>query len=133
VKLLIVDDASAVYRRLIELLGGVERLTALSVARSLGEAVIKCRELRPDAVVMDIDLPDGNGLDAIQSIKSLCPKARVLVFSNRVEYSGKAIEQGADRFYDKSLQFEGLITHLLFTAPAPGVVPPGLANHGARL
>lgn len=112
-KLLIVDDSSAVYRRLLAMLGGVEQLTALSIARSLDEAVEKSREFQPDAVVLDVSLPDGSGVDAIQTIKSHSPAARVYIFSNQVEYRGKAIEAGADGFYDKSLEFEALVSCLV--------------------
>lgn len=112
-KLLIVDDASAVYRRLIELLGGIERLTALSVARSLHDMPAKCRGIQPDAVVLDVDLPDGNGLGAIHIIKWICPGATILVFSNNVDYRERALALGADGFYDKSLEFETLVERLL--------------------
>ena len=46
VKLLIVDDPAAIYGRLLRMLEGVEHLTALSIARSLHEAVAKSRLLR---------------------------------------------------------------------------------------
>ncbi len=117
-KLLIVDDASAVYRRLIDLLGGIERLTALSVARSLLDMPAKCRQFQPDTVVLDIDLPDGNGLGAIGIVKSICPAARLFIFSNHVAYRDMAIAQGADGFYDKSLEFEKLVRCLIPDAPA---------------
>jgi DNA-binding NarL/FixJ family response regulator len=112
-KLLIVDDSSAVYRRLLAMLGGVEQLTALSIARSLDEAVEKSRGFQPDAVVLDVCLPDGSGLDAMRAIKANCPVAQVYIFSNQVEYRDKAIGAGASAFFDKSLEFEALVAHLL--------------------
>jgi two-component system nitrate/nitrite response regulator NarL len=117
-KLLIVDDASAVYRRLIELLGGVERLTALSIARSLHDMPAKCREFQPDTVVLDIDLPDGKGLDAIRIVKTICPGADLFIFSNHVACRDMALAEGADGFYDKSLEFEQLVKRLLPGMPA---------------
>lgn len=118
-KLLIVDDSSAVYGRLLAMLGGVERLTALSIARSLREAVDKSREFQPDSVVLDVPLSDGSGLDAIDAIKRHCPGARVFIFSNHVEYRGKALERGAEGFYDKSLEFEALVARLLGVTAGP--------------
>lgn len=111
-KLLIVDDSSAVYGRLLNLLGGVENLTALSIARSLREVEEKTRTYCPDAAVLDVQLPDGSGLDAVQAIKLRCPKCRVYIFSNQSEFKPKAIKAGADAFYDKSLEFEALIVRL---------------------
>jgi len=113
VKLLIVDDSSAVYGRLLGMLGGVEHLTALSIARSLQEAVEKGRQLCPDAVVLDVRLPDGSGLDALSAIKRDSPNSRVYIFTNQVEFRDKAMRAGADGFFDKSLEFEALVAQLL--------------------
>jgi len=114
-KLLIVDDSSAVYGRLLEMLGGVEHLTALAIARSLHEAVEKGRQLCPDAVVLDVRLPDGCGLDALAQIKRDSPGTCVYIFSNQVEFQEKAIRAGADGFFDKALEFEALVARLLGT------------------
>jgi DNA-binding response OmpR family regulator len=113
VKLLIVDDSSAVYGRLLTMLGGVEHLTALSIARSVQEAHEKSRLLCPDAVVLDMGLPDGNGLDALRVIRRNCPCSQIFIFSNQVEYRDRARQAGADGFYDKSLEFEALIARLM--------------------
>lgn len=108
-KLLIVDDSAAVYGRLLTLLGGVEHLTALSIARSLHEADQKSRHFCPDAAVLDMSLPDGNGLEALRIIKRNCPATHVYMFSNQVEFRDKAKRAGADGFFDKSMEFEALV------------------------
>jgi len=113
VKLLIVDDSSAVYGRLLAMLGGVEHLTALSIARSLREANEKSLQFCPDAAVLDMNLPDGNGLDALRAIKRNCPNTHVYIFTNQVEFRDSAKRAGADGFYDKSLEFEALVTRLV--------------------
>lgn len=115
VKLLIVDDSSAVYGRLLEMLGGVEHLTALAIARSLHEAVEKNRLLCPDAVVLDVRLPDGCGLDALSTIKKDSPNTRVYMFTNQIEFRDKALRNGADGFFDKSMEFTALVAKLLGT------------------
>lgn len=112
-KLLIADNSSLVYRRLIELLGGVERLTALSVAQSMSDLMAKLIELRPNAVVLDIDLMDGKSLTHIGLIRAAVPDVRIYVFSNHSDCRSRALSLGADAFYDKSLEFEQLIEQLL--------------------
>ncbi len=112
-KLLIVDDSSAVYVRLLTMLGGVEHLTALSIARSLHEADEKSRDFCPDVAVLDMNLPDGNGLDALRAIKCNCPNAHLIMFSNQIEFRDRARRAGADGFYDKSLEFEALVARLV--------------------
>lgn len=120
-KLLIVDDSSAVYGRLLGMLGGVRYLTA-AVARSLREVMEKGRQLCPDAVVLDVRLPDGNGLDALSSIKENSPGSRVHMYTSQVEFRGKALHAGADGLFDKSLEFKALAARLLGTdsVSAPG-------------
>lgn len=119
-KLLIVDDSSAVYGRLLEMLGGVEHLTALSIARSLHEAVEKNRLLCPDAVVLDVRLPDGCGLDALSTIKKDSPNTRVYMFTNQIEFRDKALRAGADGFFDKSMEFTSLVARLMGKDVASG-------------
>lgn len=112
-KLLIVENSSAIYGRLLTMLGGVEHLTALSIARSLQEADEKSRNFCPEAAVLDINLPDGNGLDALRAIKRNCPNTQVFMFTNQVEFRDTARQAGADGFYDKSMEFEALVARLL--------------------
>lgn len=112
-KLLIVDESSAVSARLLAMLSGVAHLTALTIARSLQEADEKSRDFHPDVVVLDTHLPDGSGLDALFVIQANCPHAYLLIFSNQIELRDKAREAGADAFFDKSLEFEDLVVRLV--------------------
>lgn len=116
-KLLIVEDSLPVYQRLLAMLGGIEHFTAVSIARSVREAVVKSRRFRPDVIVLDIHLPDGNGLDAMRHIRLNCPLACVFVFSNHPDFRHKALAAGANDFFDKSLDFEALVAHLMKMAP----------------
>jgi DNA-binding NarL/FixJ family response regulator len=113
VKLLIVESSKAVHHRLIELLGGVETLTALSVARNLAELTERLEQLHPDTVVLDIDFPDGKSLHHIGAIREKLPNVCIYVFSNHSDCRERALNMGADAFYDKSLEFEQLIETLL--------------------
>ncbi len=97
---------------MLTLLGGVENLTALSIARSLREVEEKTRTYRPDAAVLDVQLPDGSGLDAVRAIKRRSPDCLVYIFSNQYEFKARAIKAGADAFYDKSMEFEALVSRL---------------------
>ncbi len=94
------------------MLGGVEQLTGVCVARSLHETVRKCAAFAADVAVVDGRLPDGSGLDAVKIIKFCCPTALVFLFSNHLEYRPLAATHGFDGFYDKSLEFEALVALL---------------------
>lgn len=80
VKILIVDDESffrKVLRDLLEKIG----FTVVGEAADGAEAVEKYRALRPHIVIMDIYMPDMNGIDATKAMVALDKNARVLVAS----------------------------------------------------
>ncbi|MFZ5484169.1 MAG: response regulator [Pseudomonadota bacterium] len=112
-KLLIVDESAAVYGRLLGMLGGVEGLTALAVARSFDDLDWKCRDFRADVVVLDPRLPGATGLSALQHVLRQCPGIPVYVYSNEPGYRARALTMGAQAFFDKSMEFESLVTRLL--------------------
>jgi DNA-binding NarL/FixJ family response regulator len=81
VKILIADDDAAIrrlLRRLIETRGG---WTVCADARDGHEAVDKTEELKPDVVVLDLAMPDMNGLQAAREISSKHPELPMLLFT----------------------------------------------------
>ncbi len=110
-KLLIVDDSRAVRSRLGALLAPIRSL-ATEQAASLGEAAAILERFRPDALVLDIQLPDGNGLSLLEPVKRSHPATRVMMFSNHLAYRQRCLSLGADAFFDKSMDFEDLIDRI---------------------
>ena len=62
------------------------------------------------AVILDTQLPDGNSLDLLKSIKTMHPNIKVVVFSNHANEENRllAMRAGADNFLDKSTDSEQL-------------------------
>ena len=112
-KLLIMDDHAGTHGRLLALLGHVAEQDEFSIAHSLREIVEIASTRSPDAAVLDMNLPDGDGLEALRAIKYLSPATRVFMFSNLIDYRAKAMRAGAEAFYDKSLEFEALVDRLV--------------------
>ena len=77
-----------------------------------GLHAISCiRELKPDAVVLDIQMPCGNGLDVLKNIKhDAAGRPHVIVFTNfpYPQYRKRALDYGAEHFFDKTTEFEKL-------------------------
>lgn len=101
---LVVDD-SAVMRKYIGLL--IEKdpqLFVAGIARNGIEAIEKVQMLKPDIVTMDIEMPEMDGMTALQEIMKICPVS-VIMLSNQTDkdpaLAFKAMELGAVDFYLK--------------------------------
>jgi two-component system repressor protein LuxO len=100
VKALIVEDSStlcAIYEAYLSGLGlQIRAVTSLAEARGL------ITDLRPDFVLLDIELPDGNGLDLIKELDSIQPKPVCVVMTGHgSEWAERALARGAADFLAK--------------------------------
>jgi DNA-binding NarL/FixJ family response regulator len=109
-QVLIVDDSALVRRRLAEMLGHVAHVTVAGEAGSVAEALEKARLLHPDVVVLDLHLPDGDGVAVLESVKRAVPAPVVIMLSNYSDdfYRTWCEAAGADFFLDKAKQFDEL-------------------------
>jgi DNA-binding NarL/FixJ family response regulator len=80
-RILVVDDEQAIRAALQRLLDNHEGWSVVGTARDGVEAISKAKDLRPDVVVMDISMPEMNGLSATPQIKKAVPETEVLIFS----------------------------------------------------
>jgi DNA-binding NarL/FixJ family response regulator len=111
IKLLIVDDLEHVrqgLRTILELQGGLE---VVGEACNGLEAIQRADELRPDVVLMDVVMPQMDGLEAAQRIKARHPGTGVVMISihDNEETRGQAKTAGADAFLAKGTDTEALI------------------------
>ena len=99
-KTLIVEDSqtlSAIYQAYLEGMG-----LQISAATSLSEAISRLDVDRPELILLDIELPDGNGLDLLAEVNDWSPKPVVVVMTGHGDqYAEAAIERGADDFLAK--------------------------------
>lgn len=109
-KVFLVDDSPAVIERFKALLQELPGVEVLGSASEVLEATESILELRPDAVVLDLHLRDGTGLDVLKATKSKRPETFFIVCTNfpDTQYRDKCFLQGASFFLDKSTEFEKL-------------------------
>ncbi len=102
---LVVDDA-AFMRMTIKNMLEANGHTMAGEAATGFEAIEQYDKLRPDVVVLDITMPEMNGIDALKQIKAMDPKARVIICSaaGYREKLAEAIENGAEQFIVKPFQ-----------------------------
>lgn len=110
-KLFIVDDSAIVCDRLSEHLHAIPNIEVIGSSGHVKDSITLIKKLKPDAVVLDIRLIDGNGIDVLYEIKHNMPEVKVLVFTNHPypHYRERCTDEGADYFFNKSSEFEKLI------------------------
>lgn len=81
IRTLIVDDSLELAMKLRELLRTMPEVETLGVALDGAEAVRVSAHLRPELVIMDVQMPEMNGIDAARAIAGVSPESRVLLTS----------------------------------------------------
>lgn len=103
-RILVVDDHELVRRGICSILATDPKLTVCGEAVDGRDAVQKARTQRPDLVVMDISMPNMNGLDATREIKGILPATEVVIVSQHdsAEMVRQAFKAGARGYVMKS-------------------------------
>ncbi len=81
-KVFVVDDHELVRKGLIDLIDAEEDLTVVGSAANCEEAVINFAALDADVAVLDVRLPDGNGIELCRELISLKPELKVLMLTS---------------------------------------------------
>jgi two-component system nitrate/nitrite response regulator NarL len=103
IKVLVVDDHPVVRKGLHTCLARQDRLKIVGEASNGDEAIAKTRELSPDIVLMDIDLPGMSGLAVTELLRKESPSLKVLVLSvhSNKDYIFRIIQAGAHGYVSK--------------------------------
>jgi len=111
IKVLVVDDHAVVRRGLVQILAEAPDMTAAGEASTAREALQAVERSDFDVVVLDISLPDIDGLDVLKQLRSLKPELRVLVLSIHPEkqYALRALKAGAAGYLTKESAPEELV------------------------
>jgi DNA-binding NarL/FixJ family response regulator len=102
-RILIADDSDIVRRGIVVLLSGLRAWTICGEAASGADALQKARELQPDLVLLDVNLPDASGLEIARRLRADFPRIRILMISQHdpAQLLPRAIEAGANGCLDK--------------------------------
>ena len=129
-RLLLVDDHPLFLEGLRNLLTG-RGMQVLGTARDGYEALAEARALQPDVILMDLRMPECDGLTAIALIKAEMPAIRVVVLTMSTDDTDlfQAIRLGAVGYLLKTQDADSFFRSLEEIARGEAVLAPGLAQH----
>jgi DNA-binding NarL/FixJ family response regulator len=105
---LVVDNSIVIVDRLIPMLENMENIGIVIHAGTYQEAIEMLVEIRPDMILLDINLPDKNGIELLKKIREKDQEVIVIMITNYAtpQYSRLCKKLGAQYFFDKSKDFE---------------------------
>ena len=103
IRVLVVDDHSVVREGIRHVLGDLARFQVVGEAASAAEAVAAAVVLKPNVVVLDISMPGGPGLNAVDELLRRIPRVRILMLSvhDDIEYVLESVRAGAHGYLRK--------------------------------
>jgi DNA-binding NarL/FixJ family response regulator len=106
VTVFLVDDHEVVRRGLVDLLASDPELEIIGEAGSVAEAMARVPALKPDVAVLDVRLPDGNGIELCRDLLSAVPELRCLMLTSFTsdEAMLEAILAGASGYVVKDIK-----------------------------
>ncbi len=130
ISVLLADDHRIFREGLLSLLQGVEDIQVVGEAANGREAVRLAARLRPAVVVMDISMPELNGVEATRQILADAPRARVLVLSMHRDprYVAGVLEAGAKGYLLKDCAAAELVSVIRTVANGESYLSPQVAE-----
>lgn len=129
IRVLLVDDHAVVRRGLRSFLELQPDIEVVGEAAGAADGVDQAGRLAPDVVIMDLVMPDGDGVDAIRALREVAPRVRVLVLSSYLDDSRvfAAVQAGAAGYLLKDVQPDALADAIRQVARGLPVLHPQIA------
>lgn len=111
IRVVLVDDHAMVRQGLAQVLQDSEDIKVIGQAGNGLEAVDLVKAEEPDVVVLDYTMPQMDGVTAVEQIRKLCPKTKILVLTvhENIHYAVKVLEAGAHGFVIKAAAVQELV------------------------
>jgi DNA-binding NarL/FixJ family response regulator len=129
-RVLIVDDDGLMRAGLVELLSNDPTIDIVGQAATGREAIEQTRRLAPDVVLMDVRMPDLDGIAATRELSRVAPAARVLILTTfeQDDYIFGALRAGASGFLLKRARPEELIAAVHTIAAGDSLLSPSVTR-----
>jgi DNA-binding NarL/FixJ family response regulator len=105
-RVMVIDDHEIVRRGVVDVVDADPELTVVAEAATVAEALRRIPAARPDVAVVDLRLPDGDGVDLMERIRALLPEVRCIVLTSFEDDDAleAALAAGARAFLLKSVR-----------------------------
>ena len=106
IRLLVVDDQPFIRESLRTLLEEQQDLQVVGTAEDGEKAIELCKQVQPQLVLLDLDMPNMDGITASRTIKQMWPQIRILIFTTfeDTRQALEALQSGADGYLLKSIK-----------------------------
>ena len=130
INVLLIEDHELYRMGLSMLLSKADDINLLAEASDGIEGIKMAREYSPDVILMDIGLPNIDGIEATQRIKDFAPNIKVLIFTSRDGENDvfEAFKAGADGYIMKGATPEQTISAIKSVYEGIGWIDPGSAK-----
>jgi DNA-binding NarL/FixJ family response regulator len=130
VRVLIVDDDDLMRAGLRGVLAGDDTVEVVGEARDGRDALHRARLLRPDVVLMDVRMPDVDGIAATRNVLDEVPEARVVILTTfeQDDYIFGALRAGASGFLLKRTRPEELVAAIHTVAGGEALLSPSVTS-----
>jgi DNA-binding NarL/FixJ family response regulator len=130
ISVLVVDDHDLVRAGIVRLIADYPDVTVVGEAGTADEALERAEALNPDVIIMDIDMPDEDGISASRRIRRSLPDARIVMLTmyGRESYVLDAIRAGAYGYLLKDVSADDLMGTIRTVAHGGAVIGPRLAR-----
>jgi DNA-binding NarL/FixJ family response regulator len=130
IRLMLVDDHAVLRDGLKNILGMEPDIEVVGEAVNGGEALGKTEEFMPDVILMDINIPERNGIEVTGLIKGIYPSIKILILTmyNHKEYFLSAIREGADGYLLKDAPSDHVVDAIRSVAKGQSVIHPSMTK-----
>ncbi len=130
INVLLVEDHELYRMGLAMLLSKADNINLIAEASDGAEGIKKTRDLSPDVILMDIGLPNIDGIEATQRIKDFAPDTKILIFTSRDSENDifESFRAGADGYIMKGATPEQTISAIKAVSEGIGWIDPAIAK-----
>jgi two-component system, NarL family, response regulator NreC len=130
IKVFLVDDHQVLLEGLVKLIQNHPAMDIVGTARDGRQALKQIQLLRPDVVLMDISMPNLNGLEAARSISEISPKTKILILTmhENEEFLKRALKAGASGYLLKDSTADELFLAIEEAHQGNSYISPSLSR-----